>query len=91
MLVEKPVAALRSAEAGLRTCVLERGKEYASGEFLQGMADAPAHFRIDGSGDAVGGYEDALFDLRIGEKTIVLVGCEMYAGGGRKVIARCPR
>jgi choline dehydrogenase-like flavoprotein len=79
------VAALRCAEAGLATCVLERGNEYHPGDFPRDAADSPAHFRINGTGDTTGGYDDALFDLHVSAQTAVLVGNGL--GGGSLINA----
>lgn len=64
--------------------VLERGKEYALGEFPNDLADMPAHVRLRQSGriDA-GEHEDALFDIRQGDGVDALVGSGL---GGTSLI-----
>jgi choline dehydrogenase-like flavoprotein len=79
------VAALRLADAGLRTCVLERGREYGPGQFPTGIADAPAYFKVDRGDWDVSGYDDALFDVHVGDETVVVAGSAL--GGGSQINA----
>lgn len=79
------VAARRCAEAGLSVVVLERGKEYLPGEFPRESAAAPGHFRIDAGGDTTLGYDDALYDVRVGPEMVVVAGSGL--GGGSLVNA----
>lgn len=69
------VAALRAAKHGAKVLVLERGKEYLSGEFPDGLGSALGHARLERS-DAthVNGYESGLFDIRVGTDIGALVG-----------------
>jgi choline dehydrogenase-like flavoprotein len=81
------VAAARFAEEGkCGVCVLERGKEYLPGDFPRDLADVPGCTRLDAAGKAEpAGYEDALFDVRLGHQTAVLVGNAL--GGGSQINA----
>src|SRR5262245_30057829 len=55
--------------------VLERGREYAPGDFPVDLGHVPRHVRFQrADGDDSIGYPDALFDLRIGETMDVLIG-----------------
>jgi choline dehydrogenase-like flavoprotein len=69
------VSALRLAQQGLEVLVLERGKEYLSGDFPNDLGVAFGRFRVERN-DAgnVDGYEEGLYDLRIGDKFGALVG-----------------
>ncbi len=82
------VAALRTAEAGASVCVLERGNEWVAGEFPTDLSQVGGHVRAETSqtgGVQVMGYEDALFDLRLGERIGALVGNGL--GGGSLINA----
>src|SRR5580765_4698073 len=80
------VAAARFAEAGYKVCVLERGNEYWPGDFPNDFTEAPKHFRVDFAGhELTNGYEDALWDVRVGDETVVIVGNAL--GGGSLINA----
>ena len=80
------VAAARFAQAGLTVLVLERGKEYVPGEFPNSLAEAPSHVRIEFNNEAKPwGYEEALFDIRIGGETATILGNGL--GGGSQINA----
>ncbi len=80
------VAAARFAEAGLTVLVLERGKEYVPGEFPNSLSEAPSHVRIEFNNEAKPwGYEEALFDIRIGGETATILGNGL--GGGSQINA----
>ncbi len=80
------VAAARFAEAGLKVLVLERGKEYVPGEFPNNLSEAPSHVRIEFNNEAKPwGYEDGLFDIRIGGETATILGNGL--GGGSQINA----
>lgn len=79
------VAARRCAEAGLAVAVLERGKEYLPGDFPRDAATAPGHFRVDAGGDTTLGYDDALFDVHVGDEMVVVAGSGV--GGGSLINA----
>ncbi len=78
------VAAARLARAGNRVCVLERGREVATGEFPSRFPDMRKEFRVTG-GLVPTGPESALFDVRIGQDMHVVVGNGL--GGGSLVNA----
>src|SRR6516162_2648963 len=73
------VAASRLARAGKRICVLERGREFLTGEFPARFPDLRKEMQLSGRrlrlGPATG-----LFDVRLGEDMHILVGCGL--GGG---------
>lgn len=82
------VAALRFAEAGQNVYVLERGREYVSGEFPNDLSQVGKHVRSEfasTSGVSVQGYDDALFDFRIGLRAGALIGNGL--GGGSLINA----
>jgi choline dehydrogenase-like flavoprotein len=82
------VAALRLAEAGRQVWLIERGREYAAGDFPAGIEDMGRHLRFERESKGVGmatGYEDALFDLRLGRRFSSLVGNGL--GGGSLINA----
>ncbi len=78
------VAASRMARCGRRVCVLERGREFALGEFPDRIGEAREETRITTSGKSVGS-ELALYDLRLGRDMNVLLGCGL--GGGSLINA----
>lgn len=82
------VAALRFAEHGLSVAVLERGKEYVAGEFPNDVSQAGKHVRSElatMAGVATQGYEDSLFDFRVGLRAGALIGNGL--GGGSLINA----
>ena len=82
------VAALRFAEHGEKVYVLERGQEYVSGEFPNDLSQIGKHVRSEVaalSGVTTQGYEDGLFDFRIGLRAGALVGNGL--GGGSLINA----
>jgi cholesterol oxidase len=78
------VAASRLARAGKRICVLERGREFLTGEFPARFPDLRKEMQLSGRrlrlGPATG-----LFDVRLGEDMHILVGCGL--GGGSLINA----
>lgn len=76
------VAASRLARCGRSVCVLERGREVATGDFPSRFPDLRRELRITGkrlrSGDPA-----ALFDLRVGEHIDVILGCGL---GGTSLV-----
>ena len=78
------VAAARLARAGKRVAVLERGREYAPGEFPNRFSDLKNQLRISSAGKSVG-PSAALYDVRVGTDMHVMVGCGL--GGGSLVNA----
>jgi cholesterol oxidase len=86
------VAALRFAQAGLKVTLLERGSEYMAGDFPVDLSQIGAFVRAETNGqtsqqDAVNviGYEDALFDFRLGTRASALVANGL--GGGSLINA----
>jgi cholesterol oxidase len=85
------VAALRLAQGakGLATdpqriIVLERGNEYALGDFPTGLETLPRFVSLRSASDVDDGMtQDALFDVRMGEKVDVVVGSGL---GGTSLI-----
>ncbi len=70
----------------LRVLLLERGREYAPGDFPESLGDLPGHIGILGEGsDRTAGYHDGLFDLRLGAGQSILVGNGL--GGGSLINA----
>ena len=78
------VAASRLSRAGLRVCVLERGREFVTGEFPKKFPELRQQMQVTGSRVRMGA-SDALYDIRLGEDMHVLVGCGL--GGGSLVNA----
>jgi len=78
------VAASRLARAGKRVAVLERGREYLTGEFPARFPDMRNEMQVSGKSMRAGS-DTALFDVRIGDDMHVLVGCGL--GGGSLVNA----
>src|SRR5450631_2258227 len=74
------VAASRLARAGKRVAVLERGREYLTGQFPAKLTDIRAETMLSG-----GTGKPGLYDVRLGEHIHVLVGCGL--GGGSLVNA----
>lgn len=82
------VAALRFAEHGQTVYVLERGLEYIAGEFPNDLSQVGKHVRSEmatQTGVASQGYEEALFDFRVGLNAGALVGNGL--GGGSLINA----
>lgn len=82
------VAALRFSEHGQTVYVLERGQEYVAGEFPNDLSQIGKHVRSEMAtqkGVALQGYEEALFDFRIGLNAGALVGNGL--GGGSLINA----
>ncbi len=78
------VSASRLARAGLRVAVLERGREFLTGEFPNRFPDLRNEFQLTGKRIQTG-KKTALYDIRVGEDMHVLVGCGL--GGGSLVNA----
>lgn len=79
------VAASRLARAGKKVAVLERGQEFAIGDFPDRMIEAQEHFQVTRDGKRVSGSPTGLYDLRLGKDMHVFVGCGL--GGGSLVNA----
>ena len=78
------VTAARLARAGKSVCVLERGREFATGEFPGRFPDLRREMQVEGRKWS-SGSPSALFDVRMGDDIHVLVGCGI--GGGSLVNA----
>ncbi|MFM1813799.1 MAG: hypothetical protein RLZ98_494 [Pseudomonadota bacterium] len=78
------VAAMRLARAGRSVAVLERGREFATGEFPARLTDLNRELRVRGKRTSKGS-ETALFDVRLGRDMHVILGCGL--GGGSLVNA----
>ena len=78
------VAAARLARAGLKIAVLERGREYLTGEFPSRFPELARAFQVNGRRGRTG-PATAIYDVRLGDDMHVLVGCGL--GGGSLVNA----
>ena len=75
---------VRLARAGLRVCVLERGREILTGEFPSRFPQMAKEMQLTGAKLRTGS-DTGLYDVRLGEDMHVLVGCGV--GGGSLVNA----
>ena len=78
------VAASRLARAGKSVAVLERGREFATGEFPTRFSDLRQQMQVTGKRMSLGS-PTGLYDVRLGEDMHVLVGCGL--GGGSLINA----
>ena len=78
------VAASRLARAGKRVAVLERGREFVTGEFPARFPDLRGEMQLTGKRLRLGS-PTGLYDVRFGEDMHVLVGCGL--GGGSLINA----
>jgi cholesterol oxidase len=78
------VAASRLSRAGLRVCVIERGREFLTGEFPARLPELRRELQIVG-GKMRSGRRTGLFDFRLGSDIHVLIGCGL--GGGSLINA----
>jgi cholesterol oxidase len=78
------VAASRLARAGKRVAVLERGREFVTGEFPGRFPDLRNEMQLSGKRLRTGSPA-GLYDVRLGEDMHVLVGCGV--GGGSLINA----
>lgn len=78
------VAASRLARAGRRVCVLERGREFRTGEFKSTLRHMYNETQLTGR-RLRRGSRAALYDFRIGKDLHVLTGCGL--GGGSLINA----
>src|SRR4029453_9706224 len=79
------VAASRLARAGQSVCVIEKGKEFLTGESRSRPPELRRELQING-GKMRSGSRTGLFDFRLGADIHVLVGCGL--GGGSLIHAR---
>ena len=78
------VAASRLARAGKRVAVLERGREFVTGEFPSRFPDLRGEMQLTGKRMRLGSAT-GLYDVRFGEDMHVLIGCGL--GGGSLINA----
>ncbi|MEO1206305.1 MAG: GMC family oxidoreductase N-terminal domain-containing protein [Pseudomonadota bacterium] len=78
------VSASRLSRAGQKVAVLERGREFLTGEFPSRFPDLKNEMQVRGTPIPTG-PETALYDVRVGKDMHVLVGCGL--GGGSLVNA----
>lgn len=78
------VAASRLARAGKRVAMLERGREFVTGEFPRRFPDLRQQLQVTGRRLRMG-PPAGLYDVRVGEDMHVLVGCGL--GGGSLINA----
>src|SRR6478672_13942590 len=78
------VSASRLARAGKRVCVLERGREFVTGEFPSRFPDLRGEMQLTGKRMRIGS-PTGLYDVRFGEDMHVLIGCGL--GGGSLINA----
>ena len=78
------VAASRLARAGKRVAVLERGREFVTGEFPSRFPDLRGEMQLAGRRLRLGS-PTGLYDVRFGEDMHVLIGCGL--GGGSLINA----
>lgn len=78
------VAASRLARAGKRVAVIERGREFLTGEFPARFPDLRSAMQVTGKRSSFGS-PTGLYDVRLGEDMHVLVACGL--GGGSLVNA----
>jgi cholesterol oxidase len=80
------VAAAELAAPGRSVWVMERGREYALGEFPEDIGQLPGHVRFQRPGEATPvGNADALLDMRLFDEAGVLVANGL--GGGSLINA----
>jgi cholesterol oxidase len=78
------VAASRLARAGQSVCVVEKGKEFLTGEFPSRLPEIRRELQLNGA-KLRSGSRTGLFDFRLGADIHVLVGCGL--GGGSLINA----
>src|SRR5262249_42345000 len=78
------VAASRLSRAGQSVCVIEKGKEFLTGEFPSRLPELRRELQVNG-GKMRSGSRTSLFDFRLGADIHVLIGCGL--GGGSLINA----
>src|SRR5512140_3789840 len=78
------VAASRLARAGQSVCVIEKGKEFLTGEVPSRLPELRRELQLNGS-KMRSGSRTGWFDFRLGVDIHVLVGCGL--GGGSLINA----
>jgi len=79
------VAASRLSRCGKRVAVLERGREFAIGDFPDRLIEAQEQLQLSRDGAHLTGSRLGLYDLHLGRDIHVLVGCGL--GGGSLINA----
>jgi cholesterol oxidase len=79
------VAASRLSRCGKRVAVLERGREFAIGDFPDRLVEAQEQFQLSRDGARISGSRLGLYDLRLGNDIHVFIGCGL--GGGSLINA----
>ena len=78
------VAASRLARAGKSVAILERGREFLTGEFPSRFPDLRQQMQVTGKRVRIGS-PTGLYDVRLGDDMNILVGCGL--GGGSLINA----
>jgi cholesterol oxidase len=78
------VAASRLSRAGQSVCVIEKGREFLTGEFPSRLPELRRELQLNG-GKMRSGSRTGLFDFRLGADIHVLLGCGL--GGGSLINA----
>ena len=79
-------AALELAADHRSVWVFERGREFGQGAFAETLGELPGHVQFtSGASGVPRGYRDALFDIRVDDDAVALVGCGL--GGGSLINA----
>ena len=78
------VSASRLSRAGQSVCVIERGREFLTGEFPSRLPELRRELQVSGAKMRTGS-RTGLFDFRLGADIHVLVGCGL--GGGSLINA----
>lgn len=76
------IVACRLAEAGLKVCVLERGREFQPGEYPDTLMKALRQTQLDFASGHIG-PRTGLYDFHVNEDISVFVGCGL---GGTSLI-----
>ncbi len=76
------IAASRLSRAGKKVCLLERGKEYLTGEFPDTQLEATEHMQFNLNDKRIGS-ESALYDFWIDDDINVFKGCGL---GGTSLV-----
>ena len=83
MAAASPPRGLRARASSV--CVIEKGKEFLTGEFPSRLPELRRELQIERRQDALAARRTGLFDFRLGTDIHVLVGCGL--GGGSLINA----
>ena len=75
------IAAARFSRAGLKVCLLEKGKEFQPGDYPYNLADATKEMQINADGRTATG--NGLYEFHISEDITVFKGCGL---GGTSLV-----